>query len=695
MGIGDLAAHDGDHVGLAGGEDGFGVVGGSDMRLGCDFGVFDRAFQDFRHRGGKFFGEQEGGHQAFEIEIAAVAAGDVIDMACRIVQGHDFGEAFDRQGYLMRVRGGDGEADDEIIATGAADAFDDAAGKAGAVFQAAAPLIIAGVGPRGPELIEQGVVGGPNLYPLKARLVAADGGGDMGGDEFLDFTFRHAVGAVAVVIAGMSRRGPMRLEGQVGIAMRADVVKLLQDDRAFRAGGVCHLAEMGDDVVGAVQVIAPRQHAGAVDGDGFHHDHPGAALGAFSDVAKGAGAGKAHVGHVVGVRAKDDAVPERGAAQGDRAGEVGVLAGGHGRVLLGGSPQSSETGCRCVRGDGDVHSPIHAKDLPGKARFGLCGGGVCLVDHAFHLWHRETERFGVSEMGNALRRWIVKSHLRSMARAGRPVGAGMAIFLDDFIGEKILLDGGFDLEELRCLQTVVFPQVTKGGICLDIGANIGNHARVFARYFPQVHAFEPHPRIFSLLSANAYGQPITAHNFGLSDQAARLSVMENQENLGASRIVQTGVQTDMQTGGQIALEYEVRRLDDVVAAEGLGRVSFVKIDVEGHEAQVIRGGAAVLRRDRPIVTFEVLAETVVRGEPEAVRELRALGYEYFYRLVPQAAWKRMRPSVFSRLLRAFARLRGSADFEGLRIVPFESLGHGEDYAVLVAAGSPLGTGSPA
>lgn len=290
-------------------------------------------------------------------------------------------------------------------------------------------------------------------------------------------------------------------------------------------------------------------------------------------------------------------------------------------------------------------------------------------------------------MTNALRRWIVKSHLRSMARAGRPVGAGMAIFLDDFIGEKILLDGGFDLEELRCLQAVVFPQVAAGGICLDIGANIGNHARIFARHFSRVHAFEPHPRIFSLLSANAYGQPITAHNFGLSDQAARLSVMEDPANLGASRIVQAG--------GRAALEYEVRRLDDVVAAEVSGRISFVKIDVEGHEAQVIRGGAAVLRRDHPIVTFEVLAETVVDGEPEAMRELRALGYDYFYRIKARAAWKQVRPRILGRVLRAFYRLRAAEWFEGLEVVPFGGFGVDEIYAVLIASAVPLSLGADA
>ena len=282
---------------------------------------------------------------------------------------------------------------------------------------------------------------------------------------------------------------------------------------------------------------------------------------------------------------------------------------------------------------------------------------------------------------HSLRRLIVKAHLRRMRRKGWPVGAGMAIFLDDFIGEKILLDGGFDLEELGCLERDVLPKVTAGTVCLDIGANIGNHARVFARHFDRVYAFEPHPRIFGLLSANAYGRGIVPLNYGLSDRAGHFAVEENAANLGASRLV-----SGMDGSGP---QYEVKRLDAVVGDLVEGEIGFVKIDVEGHEAQVIRGGAETFRRHRPIVTFEVLAETVVQGEPDAVRELRALGYDFFYRLQPRASWRRMRPSLLSRLLRAVGRIRSGQRLEQLEMVPFTVLGPQEIYAVLIASTTPL------
>jgi FkbM family methyltransferase len=281
---------------------------------------------------------------------------------------------------------------------------------------------------------------------------------------------------------------------------------------------------------------------------------------------------------------------------------------------------------------------------------------------------------------HALRRQIVKSHLRSMARRGRPVGPGMAIFLDDFIGEKILLDGGFDLEELRSLERSVFPHVRKGTVCLDIGANIGNHARFFARFFPRVYAFEPHPRIFGLLSANAYGQGIVALNYGLSDRAGRLAVEENRENLGASRI---------SDGAGSGPEYEVRRLDDVVGDLVQGDIGFVKLDVEGHETQAIRGARATLMKHRPIVTFEVLSETVFDGEPEAVSELRSIGYTSFYRMESRAAWKRIKTGVIARAARSLRRLLFPHNLDRIQLVPFDKISADEPYAVLVASFFPL------
>ena len=125
----------------------------------------------------------------------------------------------------------------------------------------------------------------------------------------------------------------MRREAQVGIAMRADVVELLQDDGPRLFHRLDHFAEMRDHVIRPVQEVAARQHAGPVHGHRLGHDHRRPAQGAFQQIGAKARAGKALVRHVGGMRPKDDPVAQGVAAQGQRRHQAGVL-GHHGSPVV-------------------------------------------------------------------------------------------------------------------------------------------------------------------------------------------------------------------------------------------------------------------------------------------------------------------------------------------------------------------------
>lgn len=127
----------------------------------------------------------------------------------------------------------------------------------------------------------------------------------------------------------------------------------------------------------------------------------------------------------------------------------------------------------------------------------------------------------------------------------------------------------------------------RAGTYLDIGTNVGNHALFFAQLCraERVYAFEPLPhyakRIADNIAANPASRPITLMRFGLGDLAQTRSIVFNG----------------------IAYDIDVRRLDDL-AVDIAGEVSVVKIDVEGMEENVIRGGMARIARDRPLVFAE-------------------------------------------------------------------------------------------
>ena len=60
--------------------------------------------------------------------------------------------------------------------------------------------------------------------------------------------------------------------------------------------------------------------------------------------------------------------------------------------------------------------------------------------------------------------------------------------------------------------------------------------------------------------------------------------------------------------GTIEKHVQVRRLDEF----GISKVDFIKIDVEGHELEVLKGGAATIEASRPILLIEIEDDNLPR-----------------------------------------------------------------------------------
>lgn len=225
------------------------------------------------------------------------------------------------------------------------------------------------------------------------------------------------------------------------------------------------------------------------------------------------------------------------------------------------------------------------------------------------------------------RRYLAKMNARHVTQYPQ-----VASFAFDLITQFIHLDGRYERDELQFLADRVFPALPPGGICLDIGANIGNHSLAFAPHFARVIALEPHPRTFRLLELNAELAPnVTPLNLGASDAAGVVKVALDPLNYAASSI---GRATP---AGAVEVEFRLERLDEMAEIGPEARVTFVKIDVEGHEAAALTGAEATIRRNRPLVVLEVLPNDVADGTSAAVEVLRGYGYRHFYEL-REAGW---------------------------------------------------------
>lgn len=135
---------------------------------------------------------------------------------------------------------------------------------------------------------------------------------------------------------------------------------------------------------------------------------------------------------------------------------------------------------------------------------------------------------------------------------------------------------------------------------LDIGANIGYNTLMFSDYGP-VHAFEPvfHEVVTKNVEANNLRHEVTVHPIALSSEkgACDLHLPPREHgmmNYGGTSLVDYGTDT-------AAIPAVRDRLDDVYH----GTPSIIKIDVEHHEMEVLRGAAQTLEKHRPMLLIEI------------------------------------------------------------------------------------------
>jgi FkbM family methyltransferase len=169
----------------------------------------------------------------------------------------------------------------------------------------------------------------------------------------------------------------------------------------------------------------------------------------------------------------------------------------------------------------------------------------------------------------------------------------------------------------------------KGGVMVDVGANVGNHAVYFDRVIGarEVVVFEPNPLARDVLLKNIFLNACRNVNtryasYAVSDLPARYRVgPQPRNNWGGTRL------TADQDGNVSAV-----RLDDVL---GGIPVALLKIDVEGMELAVLRGAEGLVAASAPIIVIEVTPESIA----EVQGWLAAHGYriERTFSMYPKIA----------------------------------------------------------
>ncbi len=130
-------------------------------------------------------------------------------------------------------------------------------------------------------------------------------------------------------------------------------------------------------------------------------------------------------------------------------------------------------------------------------------------------------------------------------------------------------------------------------LCIDIGANRGLYTilALTSYGYAEVHAFEPNPDVAQTLIRNAVlnnvSDRMTLHTVGLGDTESVVHFTVDEMHKGGGRIAEHGTTA--------TLTVPIKPLDSILSETNALRTSFIKIDTEGYEFQVLSGMNKTLR----------------------------------------------------------------------------------------------------
>ncbi len=206
-------------------------------------------------------------------------------------------------------------------------------------------------------------------------------------------------------------------------------------------------------------------------------------------------------------------------------------------------------------------------------------------------------------------------------------GFRFRVDLDDFIGAHLALDGSFEGNTIR-----QFSQRIENRGCqffLDIGANIGIYSvRIGSlKTIRKVYAFEPDPTNFEFLleniGLNGIQNKVQPMCWALSSVKGTAQLFAAERGLEVDwKKLNRGANSLQQNPTRHSKSFSVETipLDDALKLEDENIA--VKIDVEGHEAEVLLGMKEFLTRNHGILLIEIFPD----NRDRVINLLNGLGY---------------------------------------------------------------------
>lgn len=190
-----------------------------------------------------------------------------------------------------------------------------------------------------------------------------------------------------------------------------------------------------------------------------------------------------------------------------------------------------------------------------------------------------------------------------------------------------------DEDEIKLVKDFIKP----GTDSIDVGVYRGVYSYEMSKYSKKVHSFEPNPIIFKYINKNLkkFIKNIVLHNYALSNESKSIDLKvpirdANYSKENYEEYYQMGratIHNKNNFGDYENFKINSKRIDEFNFDN---EISFIKIDVEGHELEVIEGAKKTIEENKPTLLVEIEEKHSRKKVSESIKYINSLGYNSFY-----------------------------------------------------------------
>lgn len=234
--------------------------------------------------------------------------------------------------------------------------------------------------------------------------------------------------------------------------------------------------------------------------------------------------------------------------------------------------------------------------------------------------------------GRSIESWLARlpaNHYQYSSETIRNVernGVFYCLDISDYMEWVIFF--GIETEPRKALYDLI----SNSKVIFDVGANIGETTLNIAKLSNNdclIHSFEPDKFCFEKLKTNVGLNPfknVKLNSFGLGvKEADYFLTAPTKDNRGGNRIVHNSNEKP---------NIHIKRIDDYISQNNIDKVDLIKIDVEGFELKVLKGGKNCIEKHRPKLFIEI-NDSNLKEQGDSALELIAF-LEPFYKNLSHA-----------------------------------------------------------